>query len=405
MGQIRRLRFEEITLALRGAISGRSIPVGSLLPTEKALQEEFNVSRTTVRRALAELIRLGWAEAVPNRGVVAKIGPSNGGSKQIAYIDDKNWVHLALFFELSRILASNGYHLVQVDSCEIGTQGAMEWAADQGFAAALVWPKTAFPDPEAVARIQAQMPVIAIDHGLDLCDTDLVMTDHMAGARDIVRHLIDLGRKRIAISGYMSHLDDFHLRFSGYMCAHFENKLMPEAHDFVFSSPNQRDVEDTRLLRFRLNQPDRPDAVFVCHDMSVPAVVSAILGEGLRVPEDVAVVGFGNDLPFAIGNVGLTTISMNWHQVAEKLVERLFYRLAHPSSRYAKVVLPGKLVIRGSCGAPQERWSNAPYEPSSVTVTKRLPSPTPRQQAGPAGSTDLDSPTHASQIRNPSPQV
>lgn len=367
-----RHRFEELARALRADIQRGALAPGSLLPTERELQEAHGVSRTTVRRALADLIDSGWAENLPNRGVLAKLGRVPQQSTQIAFIDHREGVHKSLFFRLHTLLADDRYSLVQVDSKGIGTFGAMEQAADAGFAAAFVWPKNSFLSPAELARIQARMPVILVDHTTGGEPHDLVMSDHLQGARDAVGHLLDSGRRRIAITGYFTHHEDATLRFAGYMAAHYDRGLVPGACDFVFSSPGDSTYEDPRLLQFRLGQEDRPDAVFVLHDMSVPAIVEAIFEAGLRVPEDVAVVGFGNDLPFSIDGVGLTTVGMNWDQVAETLVARLRHRLERPNAPYQRSLVPTRLLIRGSCGSSPEAWTQEGYEISSVTVTGRM---------------------------------
>lgn len=367
-----RHRFDELARTLRADIQRGALAPGSLLPTERELQEAHGVSRTTVRRALADLIESGWAENLPNRGVLAKLGRLPQQSTQVAFIDHREGVHKSLFFRLHTLLADIGYSLVQVDSKGIGTFGAMESAADAGFAAAFVWPKNSFVSTAELARIQARMPVILVDHTTGGEPHDLVMSDHMQGAREAVGHLLDQGRKRIAITGYFTHHEDAALRFAGYMAAHYDRDRIPEACDFVFSSPSAGDYEDPRLLQFRLGQDDRPDAVFVLHDMSVPAIVEAIFEAGLRVPEDVAVVGFGNDLPFSIDGVGLTTVGMNWDQVAETLVARLRHRLERPNAPYQRTLVPTRLLVRGSCGAPKTSWTEIGYEISSVTVTGRM---------------------------------
>ena len=60
-------RFQQLAEQLRELIGRGEYPVGNLLPAERQLQERFGVSRTTVRRALAELVSMGWAESSPKR--------------------------------------------------------------------------------------------------------------------------------------------------------------------------------------------------------------------------------------------------------------------------------------------------------------------------------------------------
>lgn len=375
-----RRRFEQLAAHFREAIQKGEIPIGTLLPSERQLQQTFGVSRTTVRRALADLVESGWAESSPNRGVVSRLGKPKLRSTRIAYVDHRDHVHKALFFKLHTRMIDQGLDLVYVDSQEIGTIGALEKAADEGFAAAFVWPKVAHVDPAQLSAVQSRIPLISVDHSIGGEPSDLVMSDHKLGARQVIEHLVRLGRRRIAISGNFTNLEDAQLRFAGYMVGLYEQGISPIACNFVFSSPQVDAYENPRLLQHRLTQEDRPDAVFVLHDISVPAIVATVLESGLSVPDDVAVVGFGNDLPFNVEDAGLTTIGMNWEGVADALTARLKDRLVNPDSPFRRILVPTHLIVRGSCGAPRETWSHEPYEASSATVTRRMRpsnSPTP----------------------------
>ncbi len=374
-------RFERVAAEIRTAIREGGLMADALLPSERQLQETYGVSRTTVRRALAELVATGWAENSPNRGMVSRLGRTPSRSTRIAYIDHRDDVHRSLFFKLHTRAAEAGFDLVHVDSREVGTMGGLRRAAHEGFAGAFVWPKVALVDPDDLARIQSLLPVISVDHSIGGQPCDMVMSDHAQGARLVVDHLLGLGRRRIAISGNFTTAEDAQLRFNGYMNRLYEHNVVPSASDFVFSSPQSLPYEDPRLLAYRLAEPDRPDAVFVLHDMSVPAIVESILAAGLSVPGDVAVVGFGNDLPFNVEDAGLTSVAMNWDGVADALIGRLRERLANPNAPFRRVLVPTALVVRGSCGAPRKEWSDLPHEVSSVTVTRRMAphivSPTP----------------------------
>lgn len=365
-------RFEELAENIRADIVRGVLAPGTLFPTEKDLQSVHGLSRTTVRRAISRLIETGWAENIPNRGVVARIGKTHERSHRIAFIDHHEWVHKALFFNLHSLLAQKGLTLVHINSSGQGTLAAMEQAVAEGYDAAFVWAKVAFASHERLETLLTKIPFLFVDHSLGGEPCELIMSDHLQGARAIVRHLIDSGRKKIAITGNFTHHEDAQMRFAGYVAAHYDCSLAQKATNYIFTSSGHEDFEDTRILIQRLQAPDRPDALFVLHDMSVPAIVEAVYRAGLRVPEDIAIVGFGNDLPFSLEGVGLTTVAMNWDLVARTLTDRVIYRLGHPSAPYRRTLVPTRLVIRGSCGAPQESWMSDGYEVSSVTVTRRM---------------------------------
>jgi hypothetical protein len=144
---------------LRKAIRDSRIPIGSLLPTERELQDTYSVSRSTVRRALKALIDSGWAESSPNRGVIARHGPAVGRSTNIGYIDHGLDIQRYLFFKLGLILQSQGYHLVHVDSELMGLEDAAEYAENQGFCGLFVWSKVGYPDGNRLQKVINRIPV------------------------------------------------------------------------------------------------------------------------------------------------------------------------------------------------------------------------------------------------------
>lgn len=365
----------EIAEHLRQSIRDGVYLPGSLLPTERELQEQFKVSRGTVRRSLGLLIESGWAESSPNRGVRAKVGPLPIKNPIVAFVDHLGTLRKSLFFALSRLLQENGFHLVHVDSAARGTEGALEYAAEEGFAAAVVWSKTGFPDAERVKAVQNSMPVIAVDHGLRNVSTDLVVCDNHEGSRTAVGHLARLGRKRIAISGMFDSLDVNQERFGGYLQALFDNGLKPDPDLFLFTMTSGMDQPNTRLLDLRLKDPDRPDAIFVLQDMSVPTVVRSVIAAGLRVPEDVAIVGFDNDVPIQLGSRGLTTVAADVSAVAEGCLQMIRNRIANPIAPFQRLSLPVELIVRGSCGAPKSRWVSKPYDAGDAKAVPCPPVP------------------------------
>jgi len=291
----------------------------------------------------------------------------------IGFIDHADDLHKSLFFFLNQYLSEKGLHLVHVDSTHLGTLGALEKAAASGFAASVFWGKEVFCDPARFAAIQAKMPAIAVDHCPNGIHADCVRGDHFDGGRQAIEHLIGLGRTQIAVSGFQTLLEESQMKLLGYAAAHTDRSVPIRAHNIVYSSTTKNLYDDPKLLLKRLEDSDRPDAVFVLHDLSVPAVASAILGMGLQIPEDVAIVGFGNDLPFTLGEVGLTTVGLDWNGIAKALMERIRHRLDRPSAAVEEIVLPARLVIRGSCGAPQSEWRDEEYQVSSATITRRMP--------------------------------
>lgn len=356
-----RTGYQDVADVLRREIREGKISEGSLLPTERDLQVRFQTSRTTVRRALQALVDSGWAEASPNRGVLARRGPLSTATKNVAYIDHAETVNHLLFLALNRRFQESGYHLVHVDSHQHGVEGAINYAYRQGFAGAVIWPKTGDLNAELIAESASHMPIVTVRHSFPFFRTDVVTEDSFAGGALATQHLINLGRKRICVTGMLDMLSTNHERFSGYMVGLMRNDQQPTAADYVFCFTSDMAEPDTRLLEYRMRQPDHPDAIFVLDDFLVPYVAEAVERCGLRIPEDVAIVAFGNDAPYEFNGTRLTTVLVNWEKVAEMAVNRLRERLDGDHSPAVTVSIPVELIVRGSCGAPRDQWSDIPF--------------------------------------------
>jgi len=364
--------YREVAETLQEQIRAGAIVLGSLLPTERELVDSFGVSRTTVRRALQQLVNSGWAESIPNRGVSARMGQSASRRQVIGFIDDAGAVVPDLFFSLNARLQSQGLVLTHVDSRMLGTEGALEYCVEHRLAGAVVWSKTINPDSARLANVLRAMPVIAADHALRGTETDVVACDVFEGAKTAVRHLASLGYRRIGIVGMLDSLDTTQERFGGYLEGMFEAGLQPQPRDFLFTRTSGIGVGDTVALERRLSEPDAPDAIFVMQDHVMEDMITAASNVGVSIPESLAVVTMGSDDPFAaLTQIGVTTVAFDWVQMADFLFDRVCCRLADPAARAVRVVVPAELVVRGSCGAPRDQWSDpSPLQDSSALHVK-----------------------------------
>jgi LacI family transcriptional regulator len=199
-----------------------------------------------------------------------------------------------------------------------------------------------------------------------------VACDVYEGAKAAVRHLASLGYKRIAIVGMLDSLDTTQERFAGYLEGMFEVGLQPRPADFLFTRTSGIGIGDTAALERRLTDLDPPDAIFVMQDHVLEDMITAASNVGISIPESLAIVTMGSDDPFAsFTHTGVTTVAFDWVQMADFLFERVCCRLADPSARAERVVVPAELVVRGSCGAPRDLWNDpSSYQDSSALRQK-----------------------------------
>ncbi|NJD32285.1 MAG: LacI family transcriptional regulator [Gammaproteobacteria bacterium] len=174
-----------------------------------------------------------------------------------------------------------------------------------------------------------------------------VCSDNAGGARQAVRHLLSLGRRRIAFAGGASdHWPEFRLRYDGYARALRNAGLEP---DPVL----QADAQSSEAAGYEaacrlLDSGAGFDAVFAASDRIAFGVMGALRDRGLSVPRDVAVVGFDDIATAAHFNPPLTTVRQDTERAAELLVDNLLRRIA--GERVESVLIEPTLVIRTSCG-------------------------------------------------------
>jgi DNA-binding LacI/PurR family transcriptional regulator len=369
--RVSRNGFKVIADSLRQRIEEGGLDTGRFLPTERELQEEFGASRSTVRRALSMLIDNGWAVNIPSKGVVAGSGARTTRTTNVALIDGSTFVMGLMVARLGDGFRKLGYHLVHTGGREgFLVEEALQYADDNNFAGALLWPYKGFPDMEAMQRLARRMPLVMLDNGYRGLDTDRVTFDHFQVGDTVTEHLIRVGHRRIGVTGFFDMMDSNHATFSGYMRAMFRHDLNPQSHDYVFTKTSGMEKADTRNLVARLRQPDRPSALFVLQDEEVPAVVEAIHEAGLRFPYDVAVATVGDDVDLDVDGVGLTAMAVDYTGMAEEAVRLLIRRIEDPTRTTRTKMVGTQLMVRGSCGAPQSQWT-PPDLPTAFLSTPR----------------------------------
>ena len=166
-----------------------------------------------------------------------------------------------------------------------------------------------------------------------------VNADNVGGTHALVAHLAALGHKRIAWLGSADASNsNFHDRREGYRQGMLAAGLTQEP-ALELTRPWSRETFHQAVEAW-LSLPDPPTAVVAADDDWAAAIAKAVLARGLRVPEDMAIVGF-NDVPDAqrIGG-GLTTIRQPFRQMGQLAVEQLLALVAGAPAADCRVTLP-----------------------------------------------------------------
>ncbi len=164
-------------------------------------------------------------------------------------------------------------------------------------------------------------------------------------AQQATQHLIDTGSRRIAFIGGPNHLDMVRRRKHGYLEALRDSRI-PIDRTLVSCGKIDYDVAREAALNL-LQRPDRPDAILAFNDIITYAAFDAIKTLGLRIPQDVAIIGFSDGKTSAHVTPKLSTIEDQAHEQGAKACELLLKHIAGDHHIYKKVV-PMILKIRES---------------------------------------------------------
>ncbi|HEU4745019.1 MAG TPA: LacI family DNA-binding transcriptional regulator [Anaerolineales bacterium] len=195
-----------------------------------------------------------------------------------------------------------------------------------------------------------------------------VVPDDYHGAGLATEHLIGLGYQRIA---YINGPENWHTcraRLSGYQDTLASHHL---PFDPTLVQPGDWEMESGyAAARNLLHVDERPTAIFAANDAMALGAIYAILDSGLRVPEDMAVVGYDNRNFSKTVRPRLTTVNMPVIEMGSVAAELLLRQVAEGRKEEEEIKVKGQLIIRETCGAPEA--SRTQQEPDSRTLFRRV---------------------------------
>jgi DNA-binding LacI/PurR family transcriptional regulator len=198
---------------------------------------------------------------------------------------------------------------------------------------------------------QDRTPTVLLGEHILGLPVDHVLIDNVAAAAEATQHLVDLGCRRIAAVGLPPGYDDQQehatLRLKGYKKALKANKLEYDP-ELVVAGSARRPADGASAMGALLALPERPDAVFCFTDLLALGVVRELSQRRIRVPEDIAVVGFDNISHTRYSVPTITTIAPDKVAIAETAVRLLVDRLSGDQSAPRVVTVSHELVVRES---------------------------------------------------------
>ncbi|KMY67538.1 hypothetical protein AAU61_12060 [Desulfocarbo indianensis] len=269
----------------------------------------------------------------------------------------------SLFMEIAsgveEVLQSNGYSLIIVSTYDDPDLEVKELTRAQGRGVDGIIVSSAMLDSRAVREVVEEgVPLVSVlrkVQGLD--HLNYVAEDSFRGGYLAGEHLVKLGHKRIGILTGTPNTSTGFGRLQGALQALCDAKVPVNEKLIMYGEFAKEPSYLATLSMLKVPDKELPTAIYACNDDMAMGAYEAALDSGLKVPEDLALVGFNNAAYTSLQTIGLTTIDVQAHEMGRLGAERLL-ELIRKKRGYKKplqVVMDPKLIVRRTCGAkPKE---------------------------------------------------
>jgi DNA-binding LacI/PurR family transcriptional regulator len=305
-----------------------------------ALRDAYGVSDSTRDRILAVAQRLNYQPNALASGLARRTNNTLG----VFLLDLHNELFADIYDGIRDVATDAGTELV----LSVGSTGGtldkpaldvlVRAQADVVVAAGLL-----LSDKE-LASYRESLRLVSVARRVSGADN--VLSSNELGAKLAVQHLLELGHRRILHLAAPSS-DGYHGRRRGFRRAMRTAGLEPE----ILVSDYSR-AEAARVIGPILDSADRPTAVFAHNDQTALGVLDALYGRGLRVPDEMSVIGYDNTSASRPPEIALTTVDLHGETLGRRAAEIALARMADPEASPIEQTFKPTLVVRATTGPP-----------------------------------------------------
>lgn len=305
-------------------------------------------TREKVQRALDEL---GYRPNALGR----RLATGRSGMLALAFAD----VSLPYFSELARVVSGEatrrGYRLLleQTDGTLAGERAVIS-TREAGLVDGVIFQPSVMSSLE-IAQHRQDVPLVLLGEGHAPISVDHVMIDNIAAAAAATRHLISLGRRRIAFVGHeeVAQSATSSYRLMGYQQA-LEEAGIDVDMSLLLPSRAVSSQEAAIVVGQALDDGARFDAVVCRDDLAAIGTLRALQERGIAVPDTVAVVGWDDISMASFTYPSLTTIAPDTSAIAKLALDMLEERISGFDGTGRHVLAPWRLVVRESAPGGQD---------------------------------------------------
>jgi GntR family transcriptional regulator, arabinose operon transcriptional repressor len=363
---LRQSKHRRVFDHLLASIQSGELKPGDRLPSEAELGKLFEASRITVAKAVHDLQRMGLVSRRPGSGthVLAEDRPS--GRTFGLLIPELGLTEIfepichgmmrTHFARPDALLWGNSAVSVQdsVQAAEQMVQSFISQKVSGVFFAPLELTDEKDAANRRIARMldRAQIPFVLLDRCYmpfpERSPHDLVGVDNRSAGHLATAHLLSSGAHRVVFFGEKFAANTVDARITGFYEALRIHAVKPAWEAEWRGSPH-----DEALIR-RMLDAAKPDGVVCANDLTAARLMQVLLTFGIRIPEDIRIVGMDDVRYASLLPVPLTTIHQDCAGIGAVAMATMLDRLEHPELPIRDVLVPVRLVVRRSCGAQQQ---------------------------------------------------
>jgi GntR family transcriptional regulator of arabinose operon len=357
------VKYRRVFEYLHDHIQSGKLKAGDRLPSEAELGKLFDASRITVAKAVLDLQRMGLVSRRPGAGTHV-LAPNIGEGRTFGLLIPE--LGLSEIFEpichgMMRSSFARPDALLWGNASATAGEAAKEAEQmvssfiRQKVSGVFFAPLELSDEKDASNRRiahdleRAHVPVVLLDRCYmpfpERSAHDLVGVDNWRAGYTVTAHLLSLGVRRLAFLGEANAAYTVDARITGFHEALRKFGVTPDRDPAWRGSPS-----DESLVR-RLLDELRPEGIVCGNDLTAARLMQTLIGMGIRIPEEIRIVGMDDVKYSALLPVPLTTIHQDLAGIGMAAMSTMLERLEHPELPVRDVTVPTKLVVRRSCGA------------------------------------------------------
>lgn len=348
-------KYQQLKEHIKNQIRKGLLQVNDQLPTENALAEQYQLSRQTVRQALSELEAEGWLSRQQGRGTfVTERALRQSRTVAVIIKSISNYIFPDIIRGIENNLSRAGYEMklyLSQDNPELEAKHLKKVL--QGDIAGVILEPANNLAPcghlDLMMELeQKRIPYLLIHSTWPELDAPHILIDDFMGGYLATEYLLHLGHRKIAgifnidsrqgvdrQAGYKKALEDHGVEINPKFIGEYRYNAM-------------HDTFPCQFTRDFMMRPDRPTAIFCYNDLDAIRSMEAIRLMGLKVPDDVSIIGYNDSILATVSEVRLTSVKHPKRDFGAETAH-LIINMMENTIEKPKLLIQPELIIRSSC--------------------------------------------------------